>query len=169
VAQTLEVKYWDDPAHAQGKWVPADVAVTVTVEVTAINPDPAAAALARKIVTEMELSGASLEELLGDKVLGPWVKFGHKPAGRRAPDRAEQIRTVTAQRKDMRAFADALDRGKEYLDPAWTPDKGSRNKYRYQPELERDYGAWVAAGRPVADGRPDLTQMRDDPADSNAA
>jgi hypothetical protein len=151
MAQTIEVHYWDDPAHAKGDWVPAEVAVTITVEVTALDPaSPAAACLPRVVAVDLDLTQASLGDLLGDKVLGPWLELGHTPAHPARPAGIRQGAHPEARTRmdELRRFADLLDRSEEYISPSWSPEMGSRNKYSYKKSIKDDYAQWVADGRP---------------------
>jgi hypothetical protein len=158
--QTIEVRYWDDPNARRKKMIPAVVAVTITVQVTAI--DPAAAALARKVTIGLELSEDSLQDLMGEQNLGPWIEYGHKPAAGNGAGRGG-TRPAHARLKEVRAFADALGRSQEYISPSWTEDMGSRNKYTYPQTLTGDYDTWAASenyARWAADGRPPLQDWR---------
>lgn len=156
MVQTIRVEHWDDLCHARGEQAPADVVVTMTVRVVPVTPE--ARGLARDVEAEWDLSEASLGLLLGDEALGPYLKVARKPSGHRSPaaaaggggaDVRAHMKEVRDRRQEIRDFADALGRSKEYINPRWTPDKGTRNKYVYPPDtLVRDYDAWVVAGRP---------------------
>jgi hypothetical protein len=145
MAKTIEA--WDDPDFAEGRRTPAD---RRDVEFR----------IGDEVVMTLDLTDKHYRELIEDNAR--WIKLGQavppevlkavrRPGGA-APHRGNPGSAVYVasrnRRREMRVFADVLGRQSEYTRDGWTPAEGNRNKYEYGDELERDFDAWVAAGRP---------------------